>query len=178
VIARGLLCALVLGACCALAQTGAEQAGDKNETTDTPPLTAEQLQQLRVECTAPSQAATLVGTHACVAGRVYRVTTTRHGAIHLSLCPAHSKCSFHVMTLPRDRGKLDDLAFLQGKIVAVVGNVRLYRGRPAIELRQREQLQVAADDAIEYDASAPRPVRGKNNPTPIPLPGLTHQRAW
>ena len=176
-IPRGLLCFLVLAGVCALAQEGAPQT---ESSTEAPPTAAgaEQLQQLQVECTPASQAATLIGKHGCVAGKVFRVTTTKQGAIHLSLCPGHSDCSFHAVTLPRDRGKMDDLALLHGKLVAVVGDVRAYRGHPVIVVRQRDQLQVAADDATDFDAAEPRPIRGKNNPTPIPLPGLKHERGW
>jgi len=63
---------------------------------------------MRVECTPASRASELTGKHGCVAGRVFRVTTTKRGDTHLSLCPGRSRggatCSFHVVAKARDSG--------------------------------------------------------------------------
>jgi hypothetical protein len=109
---------------------------------------------MRVECTAAAHAADLMGQHGCVAGRVSRVTYTRTGAIHISLCPARTKCSFQAVALARDQHSFGDLAYLRGRIVAVVGDITDNRGHPQIRIKDREQLQVAASEPpTDFDAS-------------------------
>lgn len=167
---RVLLCTALLLAVPALAQPDPAQAASA------PPAASADanLPALRVECTPASRAAELTGKHGCVAGKVFRVTTTKRGDTHLSLCPSRSrdKCSFQVVTLARDSPSVGDLAYLRGKIVAVVGDVTEYRGHPAILVRDKQQLQAAANDAPqEFDAAQPRP-RGKGSH------GGHHGRAW
>jgi hypothetical protein len=167
---RGLLSTALLLAIPALVQPGSSQAASA-------PLAASAdatLPAIRVECTPASRASELLGKHGCVAGRVFRVTSTKRGDTHLSLCPSRSggKCSFHVVTKAGDSSSVGDLAYLRGKIVAVVGDVTEYHGHPAILVRDKQQLQVAANDAPqEFDAAQPRP-RGKG------FPGSRSGRAW
>lgn len=159
-----LLCAVLLIAVAAMAQTGPAQPASSSDTV---------LNEIRVNCTSARRASELVGQHGCVAGRVSRVTYTRTGAVHLSLCPVRSngKCSFHAVSFARNRDAVGDLSYLKGKIVAVVGDVRDYRGHPRIVITDREQLQVAAGSPpAEFDSA--RPDAGK------PFPSATHARAW
>ena len=143
---------------------------------------------MRVECTPASRASELTGKHGCVAGRVFRVTTTKRGDTHLSLCPGRSRggatCSFHVVAKARDSGSVGDLGYLRGKIVAVVGDVTEYRDHPEIIVRDKEQLQVAAGEAPqEYDVTQRRPGgRGIPGARSVPgvreIPGVGNGRAW
>jgi hypothetical protein len=152
---RLLLCAALLTALPVLSQTEA-QAVPKGQAAaiQAPPKPEATLPEMRVECTAAARAADLMGQHGCVAGRVSRITYTRSGAVHISLCAARSKCSFHAVALARDRGTVGDLSDLRGKIVAVVGDVTDYRGHPQIRVKNREQLQVAAGEPpAEFDAA-------------------------
>jgi hypothetical protein len=151
-ILRGLLCAALLLAIPALAQPAPAQAASP------PPASGAEATgpNIRVECTPASRASELIGKHGCVAGRVYRVTTTKHGETHLSLCPSRKKCSFHVVAKARDSHNVGDLAYLRGKIVAVVGDVTESRDHPVIIVRDKLQLQVTAGDTPqEFDAAQP-----------------------
>jgi hypothetical protein len=147
---RGLLCALLLLALPALAQAAPEQASSAQTAAEA----SAALAQMRIECTPAGHAAALIGKHGCVAGRVFRITTTRHGATHLSLCPSRRRCSFHVVVRARDGRSVGDLEYLHGKLIAVVGNVTQYRGHPRIVVTDKQQIQIAADQGSpEFDAS-------------------------
>ena len=99
---------------------------------------------VKVECVPASQAASLIGQHGCVAGRVFRVTEAKSGNQHLSFCPPRSGCTFHVAVPKADRKAVGDLSYLRNKLVAVVGDVVEFRGRPRIVVRDKEQLHVTA----------------------------------
>ncbi len=115
------------------------------------------MPRIRVECTPASRAADLVGQHGCVSGRVFRITYTRTGAVHVSLCPVRSNCSFHAVAEARDSRTIGDLSYLRGQIVAVIGDVTESRGHPRIVIKNREQFQVAAGGPPqEFDAARPR----------------------
>jgi hypothetical protein len=175
VILRGLLCAFVLFASCALAQPEPRQA----DSTPRPDAGEALLPQLRVECTPAWRAEELIGKHGCVAGRVYHIQTTKHGSVSLSLCAPHSKCSFHAMAHARDTGSVGDLYPLRGEIVAVIGDVVKYRGHPEIFLRDRSQIRVAAGDPPpEFDASQKWPTHRRYPGSNLPIPGLKRGRAW
>jgi hypothetical protein len=202
---RGLLCTALLLATSAMAQLGAGQAAGAQPATVQPatvqsasdlPAASVQpmantdayLSPMHVECTPASRASELNGKHGCVAGKVFRVTTTKRGDTHLSLCPSRSRggaeCSFRVAAREQDRSSVGDLAYLRGKTIAVVGDVTEFRGHPQIIIHEKEQLQVAAGYAPQdFDASQRRP-GGKGIPgaRSVPgfrsIPGVGNGRAW
>ncbi len=148
---RPLLCTAMLLIAPAVAQqsatpTVAEQQPDS------------QLRELHVECTPASHAMELIGSHGCVAGKVFRVTVHKSGNTHLSLCPSH-KCSFQAVISKRSRSKVGDLSYLRGRIIAVQGDVTESRGgHPVILVKDREQVRVAAGDPPpELDAAESKP---------------------
>jgi hypothetical protein len=181
-ILRGLLCAALLLAIPAMAQP------DSAPEAAAPPASGAgaAMPEMRLECTPASRASELTGKHGCVAGRVFRVATTKHGDIHLSLCPSRSRgtCSFHVLVKARDSRNVGDLSPLRGEIVAVVGDVTEYRDHPVIVVRDKQQIRVAAGDApAEFDAAQQRPGnRGIPGARGIPgvrdIPGVRSGRAW
>lgn len=186
---RGLLGTVLLLAIPAMAQPDAVQAASEPPAIVQPVAsTAVALPPLQVDCAPASQASALTGKRGCVAGRVFLITTTKRGDTHLSLCPSRRRgganCSFHVIAQARDSGSVGDLAYLHGKIIAVVGDVKNYRGHPEIIVRDKEQLQVAADDAPqEFDAGQRRPGgRGIPGARSVPgvreIPGVGNGRAW
>jgi hypothetical protein len=145
------------------------------------PLTAEKIavksdspvDELRVECTPASRASELVGTHGCVSGKVFRVTTRKSGATHISLCPSHSKCSFQAVVKARDRNAVGDLSYLQGRLVGVLGGVIQYRGHPEIVIKARQQIRAAADNPpLEFDAAQAKASGGQTSR------GSKRNRAW
>ncbi len=127
--------------------------------------------EVKEECVPASQAATLVGRYGCVAGRVFRVTEAKSGNQHLSFCPPRAACSFHVAVPKADRKKVGDLSYLRNKLVAVVGDVAEFRGRPRIVVRDKDQLHVTAGNPPgELDAGRSR-AAGRTT-------GDHHGRAW
>jgi hypothetical protein len=197
---RVLLCTALLLAVSAMAQLGAGQTSGAQPATvqsasDRPAASVQPvantdafLSPTHVECTPASRASELTGKHGCVAGKVFRVTTTKRGDTHLSLCPARSRggaeCSFRVAARAQDRSSVGDLAYLRGKTIAVVGDVTEFRGHPQIIIQEKEQLQVAAGEAPQdFDASQRRP-GGKGIPgaRSVPgvrkIPGVGNGRAW
>ena len=157
---RRLLCAALLLAMPALAQPASSAAvAAQADTQASPPDLV--LRDIRIECIPASRAKQLIGKHGCVSGKVSSVVTTRSGATHISLCPSHSKCSFHAVALARDRRAVGDLSSLRGKTVAVVGQVTHDHGHPQIIVRDREQIQVAAGNPppqSDVDAANPASV--------------------
>jgi hypothetical protein len=207
---RGLLGTVLLLAIPAMAQPDTVQAASEPPVASAQPVSAPPatlqlaasvdatapeaqptpaaLTSLQVDCTPASRASELTGKHGCVAGRVFRISTTKHGDMHLSLCPSRNhggaNCSFRVIAPARDSSSVGDLAYLRGKIIAVVGDVTEYRGHPEIIVRDKEQVQVAADEALpDFDAGQRRPGgRGIPGARGIPgvrnIPGVGNGRAW
>jgi hypothetical protein len=127
--------------------------------------------EVKEECVPASKAATLVGRYGCVAGRVFRVTEAKSGNQHLSFCPPRAECSFHVAVPKADRKKVGDLSYLRNKLVAVVGDVVEFRGRPRMVVHDKEQLHVTAGNPPgELDAGRSR-AAGRTT-------GDHHGRAW
>jgi hypothetical protein len=157
---RSLVCAALLlviptfaqQCMAAAAQQSAQPPAQPTQKSDVP------APPLQIVCTSASQASKLIGKHACVAGRVFRITIRKTGNTHLSLCPSR-KCSFQAVVSTGDSAKVGDLAYLRGKIIAVVGDVTLTRaGHLVIRVRDRRQIRVAAGDAPpEFDAARPKP---------------------
>jgi len=142
---RLLLAALLLSAVAA-------QAGNNKQSS------GQAVTDIKVDCVPASQAFDMIGQHGCVAGRVFRVTTGKNGNQHLTLCPPHSDCSFHVAVARRDLEKVGDLSYLRGKYVAFDGNIVNFRGRPRIVVRDREQIHVTAGSpGSEFDSQRARP---------------------
>ena len=113
--------------------------------------------ELKVECVPASHATELMGQHGCIAGKVYRVTTSKNGNQHISLCKGRSGCSFTAAVSRQDQKKVGDVTYLRGKYVALVGNVTDFRGHPRIVIKDREQIHVTADNPpSEFDPAQPR----------------------
>jgi len=142
--------------CAALLIASACLAQQSGTLTVSPAALPIATSQIEVECLPASRASAIVGEHGCVAGRVSRVTFQKNGSTHLSLCPPKSDCSFHVVVHKRDLPTVGDLAYLRGKRVALIGDVRNYRGHPQMVLTSREQVQVIADNPrAEFDSAKP-----------------------
>jgi hypothetical protein len=175
VIRRGLLCLLLLCASPVLPQAVQGQAAnphDEKPQTEIPEAVATPSdtagfseQQMQVECTPTSRAATMIGHHGCVAGRVFRVTTNHRGDIRLSLCPNRHRCSFTAVVRGRDKDSVGELWHLRGKVVAIVGDITEFRDEPRIIVEHKDQIQIAAEDVPqEFDAAQPRAVgRGRRH---------------
>jgi len=158
VILPGLFCVALLFAMPLVAQQGASPEA---------PIT-----NMKVECLPASRGSELIGKHGCVAGRVFRISTLKGGAIHLSLCPPKKQCSFHAAVSERDRESVGDLYRLQGKFVAFVGDVIEYRNHPQLIVHSREQIHVTAGNPPpEFDSAQSKPNRQST-------PASKNPRAW
>jgi hypothetical protein len=158
VISPGLFCVALLLATPLIAQQGASPAA---------PIT-----DMKVECLPASRGSELIGKHGCVAGKVFRISTLKSGAVHLSLCPPKKQCSFHTAVSEHDRETVGDLYRLQGKFVAFVGDVVEYRNHPQLIVHSREQIHVTAGNPPpEFDAA-------QSKPNSKSTPGNKRDRAW
>ena len=163
----GRLAAALLFATCALAQQSAIPAAP------VAPIHGAET-ELKVECLPASRASELIDKHGCVAGKVFRVTSAKSGATHLSLCPPESDCSFHVFIRADDREAVGDLSYLHGRFVAVVGDVTKYRGHAEIVVKDRQQIRVlASDPPKQFNTDQSKPGSGGQSPY-----GSKHGRAW
>ena len=116
------------------------------------------LAEFQVECLPATHADELVGKQGCVAGRVSRVTTTKNGNTHISICVPHQGCPFHASVPRRSYNDVGDLTALRGKLVAFVGPVKLSRGHPIIIIRSRDQVRPTADEPpAEFDSATALP---------------------
>jgi hypothetical protein len=160
---RSLLCAALLLVTPALARQSAAPVAPAQSTSEGAQQASSGLTNLQVECTPASGATQLIGKHACIAGKVYRITVRKSGNTHLWLCPS-GKCSFQAVVYGRSRASVGDLSYLRGKFVAVLGDVSQSRGgRPIIAVNDREQIRVAAGEPPpEFDTAQARPtIHGK-----------------
>lgn len=165
-ILPGLFCVATLLAIPFIAQQDASPAATAQATPAAP------ITDMTVECIPASRASELIGKHGCVAGKVFRISTLKSGAVHLSLCPPKKHCSFHAAISEDDRKIVGDIYHLQGKFVAFVGDVIEYRNHPEIVVHARHQIHVTAGSPpLEFDSAQSRPNR-QSTPT------SRRERAW
>jgi hypothetical protein len=72
------------------------------------------------------------------------VFTSRTGNTFLDLCADDRNCSFTSVVLGSDRTKFGDLSTLQGRDLALRGEVRLHRNQPEIVVSDPGQIREAA----------------------------------
>ena len=146
---RGLLCSALLLAIPAMAQPDAVQAASE-PSADVQPAASENPALPDAARGVHSRLASLgADRQAWMRGRKglphHHHQARRHSSVAVPQPqPRRGQCSFHVIARAH-RDSVGDLAYLHGKIVAVVGDVTEYRGHPAIIVRDKEQLQVAAE---------------------------------
>jgi hypothetical protein len=133
---------------------------------------AAQATDIKYECLPATRASELTGKQGCVAGKVFRISTLKSGAIHLSLCPPKKNCSFQVSVPKGDLKKVGDVYHLQGKFVAFVGDVTISRNHPQLAVHRREQIHVTAGSPPpEFDAAS-------SQPNSKSTPARRRERAW
>ena len=179
-IRRGLLCAVLLLASptLPLAEQAATPPNTQSETKSNG--TPEQLdadfsqgkttlgappRPMRLDCTPAPRARGLVGTYGCVSGRVDRIVFTNQGNIRLYLCP-EDECSFHATIYGEDVEKVGSVLHLQDRLVAIDGNVTLFRGAPEIKIMDRHQISVTAGSLHEGDPAPPGTVKENRKQLP------------
>jgi hypothetical protein len=153
----GLLCAALLCASPAIGQQDGKPAAVADvapQATNAGAKAEEPITELRIECVDPSRALELIGKHACIAGRVLRVTSLTNGTTNISFHQPQAEKNFHAIVLAEDRNRVGDLSYLHGRVVVLLGDVTNHRGRPEIVVKDRGQLRVmAGNPPAEFDAS-------------------------
>jgi hypothetical protein len=91
---------------------------------------------------APRNAASYVGQSAIVQGVVDEVHTSDRGNIFLNMGGHYPDQAFTGFIRARDAGAFLNVRSYQGKTVNVNGTIRLYKGKPEIELQSPAQLSV------------------------------------
>jgi len=87
------------------------------------------------------EAAKHVGETACVHGKVLSVSATPGGVHLLQFCAQGSECGFSAVVFAEDLRQVGDVRTLAGKEVDIQGQIRLYRGRPEVIVRDSRQLK-------------------------------------
>ena len=93
-------------------------------------------------CVDFRQAASRVGQTGCVTGQVLRAYTSQAGNTFLDFCQDYRSCPFTSVIFSSDRSRFGDLASIEGRIVEIRGNIKIYEGRVEIVIRDPEQIRV------------------------------------
>lgn len=80
----------------------------------------------------------------CVTGKVIRVKAGESGVHFLEFCEDQAACPFTVVVFSHDLKDVGDVRRLAGRTIEIVGNVKLYEGRPEIILSRISQIRGGA----------------------------------
>ena len=138
------------------------------------------------DCVPFQEARKHVDETKCVTGKVIRVKVGESGVHFLDFCEDQAACPFVVVVFSHDLKDVGDVRRLAGRTIEIVGNVKLYEGRPEIILSRISQIRGGAamipplpkNYDVEnrghfsagrlYPSKKPRkPPRAKPNPTAI-----------
>ncbi len=92
------------------------------------------------ECVPIHQAGNYVGETQCVTGKVLRVKAGSGGVHFLDFCEDQMACPFTVVVFASDLPDVGDVRRLEGRVVEIKGEVKLYQGRPEIVLKRISQI--------------------------------------
>lgn len=90
---------------------------------------------------APTEAKTHVGQTVTVEGAVGNISTGRSGTTFIDVGGRYPDNNFAAVIFAADKSKFPGLDALDGKTVAVTGQISLYRGKPEIILKSAEQMK-------------------------------------
>lgn len=91
---------------------------------------------------SPSDAQSHVGKSVVVQGVVDEVHTSDRGNVFLNMGGHYPSQAFTGFIRARDAGAFPNVQSYQGKTVNVSGTIKLYKGKPEIELQSSSQLSV------------------------------------
>ncbi len=94
-------------------------------------------------CVDFHQAALHTGENGCVTGRVLRVFTSRSGNTFLDFCRDYRQCPFSTVIFASDRSRFGNLSALEGRRIAVLGEIVSYGGRAEIVIHDPKQIRLA-----------------------------------
>lgn len=91
-------------------------------------------------CIPFSEAMKHIGETRCITGKVFAVEEGSKGIRYLNFCEDYTSCPFSVVIFPRDLRHVGDVRQLQGRVVEIHGQVKMYDRRAEIILREARQL--------------------------------------
>ncbi len=92
------------------------------------------------DCISIQEASHHVGEVKCVTGKVLRVKAGRKGVHYVDFCQEQMACPFSVVVFPSDLKDVGDVRRLEGHLIEIHGQVKLYGGRAEIILSRVGQL--------------------------------------
>ena len=101
----------------------------------------------------PDEAAKHVGEVVVVRGEVSQILLSVNLTTHINFGGVYPDHVFTVKIFKANQSLLPGIREYDGKVVEVRGVVRLYRGKPEIELTERAQIRLAEDSLTAVDLS-------------------------
>ena len=92
------------------------------------------------DCISIQEASHHVGEVQCVTGKVLRVKAGSKGVHFVDFCTDQMACPFTVVVFPSDLRDVGDVRRLEGQLIEIHGQVKLYNGRAEIILNRVSQL--------------------------------------
>jgi hypothetical protein len=92
------------------------------------------------DCISIQEASHHVGEVKCVTGKVLRVKAGSKGVHYVDFCEEQMACPFSVVVFPSDLKDVGDVRRLEGRMIEIHGQVKLYGGRAEIILSRVGQL--------------------------------------
>ena len=96
------------------------------------------------DCVPFQEAGDHVDETKCITGKVLRVKVGESGVHFLDFCEDQAACPFVVVVFSHDLKDVGDVRRLAGRTIEIVGNVKLYEGRPEIILSRISQIRSGA----------------------------------
>lgn len=91
----------------------------------------------------PAEAAKHIGERVIVQGKVTQIVLSVNLTTHINFGGIYPDHVFTVKVFKAHQDRFPGVDDYEGKIVQVEGVVRLYRGKPEIELTERTQIRLA-----------------------------------
>jgi hypothetical protein len=143
---------------------------------------------LASDCISIQEASHHVGEVKCVTGKVLRVKAGSKGVHYVDFCEEQLSCPFTVVVFPSDLKDVGDVRRLEGRLIEIHGQVKLYGGRAEIILSRVGQLSGGStmipplpknydvEKRGHYSPGRMRPTKKPKNIKPRPADTATYGR--
>ena len=112
-----------------------------------------QVQDQGPQVITPEDAAQHVGQDVVVRGKISQIVLSVNLTTHINFGGVYPDHVFTVKIFKANQSLLPGIREYDGKVVEVRGVVRLYRGKPEVELTERAQIRLAEDSLSAADLS-------------------------
>jgi hypothetical protein len=129
------------------------------------------------DCLPFQSAPTHVGSTKCVTGKVLRVTRTSQGTTFLNFCENYRTCPFQVVVFRGDLKNLGDVRQLEGRVIEIHGDIKMYDGHPEIVLRRPRQLHGDAAKIPPLPKDFDVEKKGRYSAGKFSYPKASHRKA-